>query len=74
MRQLVKRYWPDLKKYISTIEDDTDGWLHIDCRWTENPEILNIVPNPFKASDRSLESAEVGSRGLGEIDEYDGWD
>ena len=74
MRELVKRYWGDLKKYISTIEDDTVGWLHIDCRWTQNPDVLTIVPNPFKTSNRSLEPIDSGSRGMDASDEYDGWD
>ena len=27
MRDIVKKYWPDLKGLISTIEDDTPTWL-----------------------------------------------
>lgn len=58
MRDIVKLYWPDLKGLISTIEDDTDGWLHIDCRWTFDPDTLFIVPNPNKPKTRSLEAPD----------------
>jgi hypothetical protein len=58
MRDVVKRYWADLKGLISTIEDDTNTWLHIDCRWTFDPDTLFIVPNPNKSGtrDRGLET------------------
>ena len=68
MRQIIKRYWPDLKGLISTIEDDTDTWLHIDCRWTLDPDTLFIVPNPKKTTtDRGMEALDP----MDESGEYD---
>ena len=58
MRDVVKKYWLDLKGLISTIEDDTDTWLHIDCRWTFDPDTLFIVPNPNKPKTRGLETPD----------------
>ncbi len=73
LRQVVKRYWEDLKQYITTIEADTENWLHIDCRWTDNPDELLIVPNPFKET-RGLEPIQLSKNGVYDIGEYDGWD
>lgn len=67
MRDVVKKYWPDLKGLISTIEDDTDSWLHMDCRWTFDPDTLFIVPNPNKPKTRGLETPDH----LDESSEYE---
>ena len=58
MRDIVKKYWTDLKGLITTIEDDTPTWLHIDCRWTFDPDTLFIVPNPNKPKTRGLETPD----------------
>jgi hypothetical protein len=47
-----------LKDLITTIEDDTDTWLHIDCRWTFDSDTLFIVPNPNKPKTRGLETPD----------------
>ena len=67
MRDVVKEYWGELKGLITTIEDDTDTWLHIDCRWTFNPDALLIVPNPNKMKMRGLivETANWNPSGRG---------
>lgn len=48
MRDVIKKLFAigSLKGLVTTIEDDTDTWLHLDCRWVENPNELLIVPNP----------------------------
>jgi hypothetical protein len=75
MRDVVRRYWSDLKGLITTIEDDTDTWLHIDCRWQLNQEVLNTVPNPNKAKERGgIEMPVVEVVSDEELQFYGGWD
>ncbi len=73
LRSVVKMYWGDLKKYITTMEADTETWLHIDCRWTANPDQLLIIPNPFDKT-RSLEPFDGTTNCATDRDEYEGWD
>jgi hypothetical protein len=46
LREFVKKnYLGMFSDIITTIEADTEGWLHADCRYTGKASLL-IVPNP----------------------------
>jgi hypothetical protein len=74
MRAVVRKYWSLLKGQITTIEDDTDTWLHIDCRWVTNPDILTVVPNPKKPAERGIMILEADLVSDAELAFYDGQD
>lgn len=48
MRAMVMKRWDDLKSYFTTMEDDTDTWVHLDCRWQLSDYSKSPIIVPFK--------------------------
>jgi hypothetical protein len=42
MRQVIRENWPQFRGLITRVEDKTDGWLHIDCKRTDDPSQLVV--------------------------------
>jgi hypothetical protein len=46
VRQFIRLHWQEFKAVgLTTIEKDTNGWVHLDCRYTGLDGLLEV---PFK--------------------------